>query len=62
MAASKTVRKLEVVSPVPADIDIANAVEPLHVQDIAADLNLSPRHYDLYGKFKAKVFCFYFYI
>lgn len=54
MASSKT-RKLEVVSPVPADIDIANSVEPLHISDIAADLNLSPRHYDLYGKYKAKV-------
>ena len=56
MASSKTVRKLEVLSPVPADIDIANAVEPLHIADIAADLNLSPHHYDLYGKYKAKVF------
>lgn len=55
---SKTVRKLEVATPVPADIDIANAVEPLHIADIAADLNLSPRHYDLYGKYKAKVFSF----
>ncbi|KAL2940697.1 Formate--tetrahydrofolate ligase [Bienertia sinuspersici] len=55
MGSSKTVRKLEVVSPVPADIDIANGVEPLHIADIAADLNLSPRYYDLYGKFKAKV-------
>nr|AAB19924.1 10-formyltetrahydrofolate synthetase [spinach, leaves, Peptide Partial, 35 aa] [Spinacia oleracea] len=32
---SKTVRKLEVATPVPADIDIANAVEPLHIADIA---------------------------
>uniref|UniRef100_A0A803KLY3 Formate--tetrahydrofolate ligase n=1 Tax=Chenopodium quinoa TaxID=63459 RepID=A0A803KLY3_CHEQI len=55
MESSKTVRKLEVASPVPADIDIANSVAPLHIADIAADLNLSPRHYDLYGKYKAKV-------
>ncbi|XP_074292598.1 formate--tetrahydrofolate ligase [Silene latifolia] len=53
--ASKTLRKVEVMSPVPADIDIANAVEPLHISDIASDLNLSPNHYDLYGKYKAKV-------
>ncbi|PHT93730.1 C-1-tetrahydrofolate synthase, cytoplasmic [Capsicum annuum] len=51
----KTTRKLEVVSPVPADIDIANSVEPLHISDIAQDLNLSSQHYDLYGKYKAKV-------
>lgn len=51
----KTARKLEVVSPVPADIDIANSVEPLHISEIAQDLNLSPQFYDLYGKYKAKV-------
>ncbi|KAL6000942.1 hypothetical protein ACLOJK_006669 [Asimina triloba] len=48
-------RRLEVVSPVPADIDIANSVEPLHISEIAKDLNLGPQHYDLYGKFKAKI-------
>uniref|UniRef100_A0A1J3CDW4 Formate--tetrahydrofolate ligase n=1 Tax=Noccaea caerulescens TaxID=107243 RepID=A0A1J3CDW4_NOCCA len=48
-------RKLQVSSPVPADIDIANSVEPLHIAEIAHDLNLSPLHYDLYGKYKAKV-------
>lgn len=48
-------RKLEVVSPVPADIDIANSVAPLHISEIAKQLNLSPDHYDLYGKYKAKV-------
>lgn len=51
-------RKLEVVSPVPADIDIANSVEPLHVSEIAKQLDLSPDHYDLYGKYKAKVLFF----
>ncbi|KAJ0229895.1 Formate--tetrahydrofolate ligase [Hirschfeldia incana] len=52
---SSSSRKLQVVSPVPADIDIANSVEPLHIAEIAKDLNLSPLHYDLYGKYKAKV-------
>ncbi|KAJ0083519.1 hypothetical protein Patl1_29922 [Pistacia atlantica] len=52
---SKTVRKLQVVTPVPADIDIANSVEPLHISEIAQELNLDPSHYDLYGKYKAKV-------
>lgn len=54
-SSSKTVRKLEVMSPVPADIDIANSVEPLHISEIADSLNLSSKHYDLYGKYKAKV-------
>lgn len=55
----KTTRKLEVVSPVPADIDIANSVEPLHISEIAQELNLNPQHYDLYGKYKAKVLPFF---
>ena len=58
MSSSKTLRKLQVVSPVPADIDVANSVQPLHISEIANELNLSPNHYDLYGKYKAKVwFC-----
>jgi len=60
MSASKTVRKVEVLSPVPADIDIANSVVPFHISEIAKDLNLSPKHYDLYGKYKAKVISFSF--
>lgn len=51
----KTVRRLTVESPVPADIDIANSVKPLHISEIAEELNLTPQHYDLYGKYKAKV-------
>ncbi|EPS70717.1 10-formyltetrahydrofolate synthetase, partial [Genlisea aurea] len=51
----KTTRRLNVTSPVPADIDIANSVEPRHIVEIAEDLNLNPKHYDLYGKYKAKV-------
>jgi formate--tetrahydrofolate ligase len=58
MAASRTTRKLEVQSPVPADIDIANSVEPLHISEIAQDLGLRPQLYDLYGKHKAKVHIF----
>ncbi|KAJ4760184.1 Formate--tetrahydrofolate ligase [Rhynchospora pubera] len=54
-SSSKTIRRLEVVSPVPADIDIANSVQPLPISEIAESLNLSPKHYDLYGKYKAKV-------
>ncbi|CAH9050768.1 unnamed protein product [Cuscuta europaea] len=51
----KTTRNLQVVSPVPADIDIANSVEPIHISEIAQELNLATKHYDLYGKYKAKV-------
>ncbi|KAL8259946.1 hypothetical protein R6Q59_027899 [Mikania micrantha] len=46
---------LRVLSPVPTDIDIANSVEPHHISVIARKLNLNPNHYDLYGKYKAKV-------
>lgn len=55
-------RRLEVVSPVPADIDIANSIEPLHISEIAKELNLNPKHYDLYGKYKAKVLLLYPYL
>ncbi|GAU12102.1 hypothetical protein TSUD_00680 [Trifolium subterraneum] len=55
MTSSSVMRKLDVVSPVPADIDIANSVEPIHISEIAKHLNLTPNHYDLYGKYKAKV-------
>ncbi|KAE8735753.1 C-1-tetrahydrofolate synthase [Hibiscus syriacus] len=55
MSSSRSLRKLEVESPVPADIDIANSVEPFHISEIAKDLNLTPNHYDLYGKYKSKV-------
>ncbi|KAM1107323.1 hypothetical protein ACFX10_004146 [Malus domestica] len=54
-SSSKTARKLQVALPVPADIDIANSIEPLHISEIAKELNLNPDHYDLYGKYKAKV-------
>ncbi|XP_058774667.1 formate--tetrahydrofolate ligase [Vicia villosa] len=52
---SSVMRKLDVLSPVPADIDIANSVQPVHIDEIARNLNLTPNHYDLYGKYKAKV-------
>ena len=50
-----TIRKLEVASPVPADIDVANSVKPLHISAIADELGLKPEEYDCYGKSKAKV-------
>lgn len=50
-----TARKLHVVSPVPADIDIANSVQPFPIALIADELGLQPEHYELYGKAKAKV-------
>ncbi|KAG6525531.1 formate--tetrahydrofolate ligase [Zingiber officinale] len=55
MSSSTTIRRLSVFSPVPADIDIANSVEPLPISRIAEELNLGSQHYDLYGKYKAKV-------
>ncbi|KAF6141828.1 hypothetical protein GIB67_003199 [Kingdonia uniflora] len=54
-SSTKTTRQLQVVSPVPADIDIANSLQPLHISRIAQSLNLTSNHYDPYGKYKAKV-------
>ena len=54
-SSSSVMRKLDVASPVPSDIDIANSVQPIHISEIANHLNLTPNHYDLYGKYKAKV-------
>lgn len=54
-SSSGTARKLQVVSPVPADIDIATSVEPHHISAIANELGLQPQHYELYGRHKAKV-------
>ncbi|KAI5066927.1 hypothetical protein GOP47_0017455 [Adiantum capillus-veneris] len=53
--ALSTARKLQVLSPVPADIDIANSVEPFPISVIASEIGLDPAHYELYGKAKAKV-------
>lgn len=53
--APSTVRKLQIISPVPADIDIANAVEPFSINVIASELGLDPCHYEPYGNSKAKV-------
>ena len=41
--------------PVPSDIDIAQAAEPLPVQQIAEEVGLLPEELDLYGKYKAKI-------
>ncbi|KAL0459299.1 UNVERIFIED_CONTAM: Formate--tetrahydrofolate ligase [Sesamum latifolium] len=53
----KTTRKLEVASPVPADIDIANSVEPLHISQIAEDLNLSPNIMIFTGSTRLRFCC-----
>jgi formate--tetrahydrofolate ligase len=37
-------------------------VEPFHISEIAKELNLSPKHYDLYGKYKAKVSSFFIFL
>ena len=47
--------KLNCISPVPSDIDIAHAATPLHISRIAASLGLTEDDYDCYGKTMAKV-------
>lgn len=49
--------KLECKSPVPSDIDIAQAATPVHISEIAKAAGLTPEEYDLYGTTKAKVGC-----
>ncbi len=46
---------LKPVTPVPSDIDIAQAVELLPIVEVAAGLGLGEDDIDLYGKFKAKI-------
>ncbi|CAK9868542.1 unnamed protein product [Sphagnum jensenii] len=42
-------RKLEVKTPVPVDIDIANSVEPLPISVIAEELGLQSQEIEFYG-------------
>ena len=44
----------ETRTPVPSDIEVAQACVPLRIQEIAEELGLSSEEYDLYGKYKAK--------
>jgi len=46
---------VEVKSPVPSDIQIAQATKMRPIRQIAADVGLSEDDIDLYGKYKAKV-------
>ena len=43
------------LTPVPSDLEIAQAVEMKPIIEIAASLGLGPDDLDLYGKYKAKV-------
>ena len=47
--------KLNCIHPVPSDIDIAHASNPLHISRIATSLGLTEDDYDCYGKTMAKV-------
>lgn len=46
---------LPVQLPVPEDIVIAQAIQPVHISKIASKLGLRSDEYDLYGQHKAKV-------
>jgi methylenetetrahydrofolate dehydrogenase (NADP+)/methenyltetrahydrofolate cyclohydrolase/formyltetrahydrofolate synthetase/formate--tetrahydrofolate ligase len=49
-------RKLtNVLTPVPSDIDIAQAAIPIPIAEIAAEAGVLPDELELYGKYKAKV-------
>ena len=45
---------LDVASPVPPDIDIAQSTPPVHIASVAQQLGLEPDEYDLHGSYTAK--------
>ncbi|KAK5579644.1 hypothetical protein RB653_009329 [Dictyostelium firmibasis] len=47
--------KLNLIKPVPSDIDIASAAQPLPIKSIANSVGLLEEEIDFYGKYKAKV-------
>ncbi|KAN0038279.1 hypothetical protein ACTA71_000451 [Dictyostelium dimigraforme] len=47
--------KLNLIKPVPSDIDIASSVQPLPIKSIAKNIGLLEEEIDFYGKYKAKV-------
>jgi formate--tetrahydrofolate ligase len=53
--APSSIRRLQPVIPTPADIEIAQSIDPLPITDIAASLGLEDSECEQYGKTKAKV-------
>jgi methylenetetrahydrofolate dehydrogenase (NADP+)/methenyltetrahydrofolate cyclohydrolase/formyltetrahydrofolate synthetase len=50
-----TATKIEPITPVPADIDIAQAAVLKPISQVAEELGLLPEELELYGNYKAKV-------
>jgi methylenetetrahydrofolate dehydrogenase (NADP+)/methenyltetrahydrofolate cyclohydrolase/formyltetrahydrofolate synthetase len=50
-------RHLDVITPVPSDIDIAQAVIPHDITRLCHELGLNASEYETYGAHKAKVRC-----
>jgi len=48
-------RKVKPKTPVPSDIEIAQSVEPVPINKVAAEIGILPEELDLYGTDKAKV-------
>jgi len=44
-----------VLTPVPSDIEVAQAATPIPIDQIASDAGILPEELELYGKTKAKV-------
>ena len=55
MAPTSHTPLLSVKQPVPTDIEIAQAVDPIRITQIAEAAGLLPDEYELYGTHKAKV-------
>jgi formyltetrahydrofolate synthetase len=46
---------INILSPVPSDLDIAQAAKPVPIDQIATEAGVQPEELELYGKTKAKV-------
>jgi formyltetrahydrofolate synthetase len=53
--AESTIRHVELKSPVPSDIDIAHAVNPIDIRKIASFAGVHEDELEMYGPSKAKV-------
>jgi len=53
--AAKKLDPEQLLTPVPSDIDISQAMTPVHIGEIAESCGILPEELELYGKNKAKV-------
>jgi len=52
---ARTQKPLVCKEKVPSDIEISQAVDPLHISDVAANAGILPDEVEMYGRYKAKI-------